>query len=114
MARARIQVPLGDDEGFLKGAVEVLADDAEALAVHLLLATAPIARAARDDRVEDDLRADACTSDALADRVDDACAVRPEDRGQRPLRQSARDEDVEMIERARAKAHADLARPRLG
>src|SRR5205085_9735927 len=109
----RVRGDVADGECLLECAIEMLTEDAELRAMHLLATRAPLARPTGCDRIDDDLAPQPLAGDAIADGVDDAGTVGAEDRGQRSLRQTAGDEHVEVVQRARAKPNAYLSPRRL-
>src|SRR5438105_1748481 len=91
--------PSRHDQRLLERAVGVLAQYRHLWTVHFLARLAGIAVAAAHDRIQHDLIADTHAVDVRANGIHDASAVRAENRGQRPLRQPASDEHVEVIQR---------------
>jgi hypothetical protein len=97
---------------FLERPVGVLAQDRHLQAMDFLTRPAGVALAAGDDRVHDNFVAEVQAFHAIADGVDHACAVGPQDGRQWALGQAAGDEHVQMIEGHIAQPHPYLMRTR--
>jgi hypothetical protein len=99
--RNRVDVRRGHGDQLRVRAVPVLADHVDPAAADL------------DAGIEDDALAELQAADAVAERLDHACAVGAEDARLRHRGEPFADPDVEMVQRRGAQADEHLARPGL-